>query len=86
MSKIRVATEDPARGNNLQRRLVLFHITNLNWRGMRTKQCMCVEIERIVHRSGRMVLGNVEGFEIVIVILDLRAIGNLESHLHEQTL
>ena len=65
--------------------LVAAHVTDLHRRGMGTQQAPVVEIERIGSWR-RMVRGNVEGLEIVEIVLDLRPVGDLEAHVPEQGL
>ena len=50
------------------------------------QQKIVFKIKRIVHCPGGMVFGNIERFEIMIVIFNLRTIDNLKTYLHEQLL
>jgi len=45
-----------------------------------------VDVESIVHRPRRMVRRDIEGFEIMVIIFDFRAIRDLETQLFKQCL
>ncbi len=81
---VRVAAVYAPGGDDLQRRRVLLHVTHLHRRGVRAQQPMGVKIEGVVHRPRRMVRRNVERLEVVVVVLDFRAVGDVEAHAREQ--
>src|SRR5216684_1196742 len=41
--------------------------------------------EGVLHLTGRVIGGNVEGGEVVVVVLDVRTTGNLESHCRKDS-
>ena len=53
---------------------------------MGTQQQVLIEVEGIVHRPRRVMGGDVEGLEVVVVVLDLRALGDTEAGVGEQAL
>ena len=44
------------------------------------------QVERVLHVAGRMLLGHVEGFEVVLVVLDLRPFEHLVAEPREDRL
>ncbi len=83
---VRIDAIDAARRDHRQRRPLRAHAANLHRRGMRAQQPPVGKIKRIVHGPRRMILRNVQRFEIMKVILDLRSRGHLESGLREDPL
>src|SRR5690554_1261220 len=71
---IRIATIHTPRANHTERRLTSLHGANLHWRGMGAQQGTGIEIESIVHSTGRVVARNIERFEVVVIVLNLRAL------------
>jgi hypothetical protein len=59
---------------------------DLHRRGMRAQQPAILEVERVVHGARRMIGRNVQRFEIVEVVLDLGAFGDLEAGAPEDLL
>ena len=53
---------------------------NLACGGLGTKQKLRRQIEGILHIAGRMVLRSVQGGEIIVIGLDLRALVYLKAH------
>ncbi|MNG01439.1 hypothetical protein D3C84_844200 [compost metagenome] len=53
---------------------------------MGTQQHVGIEIEGVVHCPGRVVAGNVERFEVVVVVFDLRAFGDAVADVGEELL
>ena len=51
---------------------------------MRTQDRMGIKIKRIVHSPGRVVSGNIQSLEIIIIAFDFRAFSDLEADLGEQ--
>jgi hypothetical protein len=66
-----IASVNPARRNNLYRRLLPLHNTYLNRRGLSTQQNIFVYIKGILGIPGGMPLGNIQRLEIVIIKLYL---------------
>jgi hypothetical protein len=63
------------------------HVAHLDRGGVRAQQELAVrEIERVVHRPRRMVLRLVERGEVVVIGLDLGAVGDFEAERVEQRL
>ena len=83
---IRIDAIDAARRDHRQRRLLRAHAANLHGRGMRAQQPPVRKIKRVVHGARRMILRNVQRFEIMEVILDFRPRGHLKSGLREDPL
>src|SRR6476646_8488994 len=74
MGQIRITTIDPPRSNDLHGRLGTAHMTDLYGRGMRAQQVaahLIFHVKRVVHCTRGMVLGNVQGSNIVEIGLDL---------------
>ena len=69
-----VATIDAAGHDDANRRLLVFHHADLHGRCVRAQHQSVVQVERVVHRARRMVRRNVERFEVVIVVFDLRTV------------
>ena len=65
---------------------MLFHVADLHRRGMRAQEPVRVEIESIVHRPRRVIRGDIERLEIVIIVLDFGTVGDSEAHAREQCL
>ena len=47
---------------------------------MRSQHYMIINVERIMHGAGRMIPGDVECLEVVVVILDFRSGCDIETH------
>ena len=84
MGHVRIAAVHAPGRDHAQRRFVVFHVTHLHWRGVRAQQPVGVEIKGIVHRPRRVVRRDIERLEIVVVVLDLRSVGEFETHAREQ--
>ena len=80
MRRVVVRAEHLARGENLNRRLLLFHHVNLPRRGLGAEQELIAQIKSILHVARRVVLRRVERGEVVVIRLDLRALVNLKAH------
>ena len=65
---------------------MLFHRSDLDWRGMRSEKQILTDVERVLIFTGRVSLRNIQRFEIVIVSLDLGSQKDAESHSHEYLL
>src|SRR3546814_6060711 len=50
---------------------------------MRAQQPAVAEVEGVVHRPRRVVRGEIQGLEVVPVVLDLRAVGQLVAQAAE---
>ncbi len=87
--RVAVAAIGAARRDDPHWRTVGDHLADLHRRGVRAQQhpvpvlILAVEIEGVVHRARRMGFGNVEGGEIVPVVLDLRPGGDRKTEIGE---
>ncbi|MNF81348.1 hypothetical protein D3C84_636170 [compost metagenome] len=86
MGDIRVAAVDAAGADDADRRLLRLHGAHLHRRGVGAQQHVRVEIEGVVHCPGRVVAGNVERFEVVVVVFDLGAFGDAVANAGEELL
>jgi len=64
-------------------RLLLFHHADLDRRGVGPEKKVFRDVEGRLHVAGGVVLGHVEGFEIVVVQFDLGALGDGEAQRGE---
>src|SRR4249919_2931815 len=80
---VAIAAVDLAERDHAQRRLVAEHVAHLHARGVRAQQATIPEVEGVVHRTRRMVRREVQRLEVVPVILDFRAIAQLETEAAE---
>ncbi len=69
---------DRAGDNNLQRRLAAFHSPDLDRRGVRPQQSIGNE-NCVLHIPRRMILGKIQRFKIMVIILDVGSTGDLET-------
>ncbi len=61
--------------------LFLFHPTDLNGGGMGAQEVLHIlEPEGVLHVPGGMGVGNVQGGEVMKIVLDMRAVENVEAH------
>lgn len=67
-------------GDDLERRLALLHDADLNRGGMSPEQAILGDEKGILHVPCGMILRDIEGLEIMIVILDIGAARDLKSH------
>ena len=51
---------------------------------MSAQQHVCIEIEGVMHRPGRMVAWDVERFKVVIIVFYFRAFGNTVANMSEE--
>ncbi len=86
MGDIGVTAIHTAGADDADRRLLRFHGADLNRRGMGAQQHVRIEIEGVVHRPGRVMAWDVERFEVVIIVFDLRAFGNAVANVGEELL
>ena len=84
--EVRVAAVDAARADNTQGRLAALHDPHLYRRGVRAQHHALVHKKGVVFGPGRVVRRKVERLEVVVVVLDLGALGNLEAHSAEEVL
>ena len=75
-----------ARRDHRERRLAREHRADLHRRGVRAQQLAVREIEGVVHRARRMIVGDVERFEVVEVVFDLGTGLDFEAGLAEHLL
>ena len=64
----------------------LLHGPHLDRRGLASQEDIVVDIEGILLISGRMSLGDIQLFEVVLVVLHLRALDHLIAHSDEDAL
>ncbi len=78
--------------DHLDRRRVHARVAHLHRAGVRAQQqrlavrVLRVDVERVLHRARRMVLGVVQRGEVVPVVLDLRTVGDVEADRAEDLL
>src|SRR3989338_3515707 len=80
VSRIIVVTVNRSGDDDLERGVTTLHDADLNRRGMGPEHALLRDEKGILHVPRGMILGHIEGLEIMIVILDVGAAGNLESH------
>ena len=88
VGRVVIAAEGPPRHDDAQRRLLRLHRADLHGRGMGAQhQARAVrawrQIERVVLLARGMVRRDVERGEIVEIVLDMRPLGDDETHLAE---
>ncbi len=84
---IEVDAVDAAWADDADRRLALLHGADLHRAGMGAQQARTVErVEGVLHRPRRMRFGNIEGLEVVPVVLDFGALHAFEAHRIEDPL
>ena len=76
----RVGPIDPARRHHADRRLGLLHHADLDRRGLAAEQDIVLDVEVVQRVAGRMLGRDVQGDEVVPLVLDLRAVGDAEAH------
>ena len=86
MGDVGIAAIGAARRNDAVGRLTRFHGADLHRRGMRAQQqpraiLALGEIERVVHLPGRMLGRDVEGGEIMEIVLDVRPLSDGKTHI-----
>ena len=81
-----VGTEYSAGRDHTDRQLALFHGTNLNRRGLGTQNDFLIDIEGILLVSCRMVLRDIQRFEVVVVLLDFGTANHFVAHANENSL
>ena len=86
MRRIAVDAVHAARRDDLDRRRMRFHVADLDRRRVRAQHMPPLDVERVVHRARRMVLGRVERGEVVVVVFDLGTVGDVEAERAEQRL
>ncbi len=80
---VAVAAVHLAGGNHAQRRLVVAHVAHLHTGGMRAQQAAIAEVEGVVHGARRVVRREVQRLEVVPVVFDFRAFGQLVTQAAE---
>ena len=81
-----VRTEYSSRCDHTDRQFALFHNAGLYRRSLGTKHDIFIDIECILLIFCRMVCRNVQFFEVVQIILDLRSFYDFISHTDKDTL
>ena len=85
---VAVAAIGAARDDDADRRLLAQHGAHLHRRGVRAQQQpravrLRIEEERVVHVARRMILGEIELGEVVVVGLDVGTFGDGKAHVGE---
>ncbi len=75
-----------ARHDDVDGRPLLLHGAHLHRRGVCAQHDLVADEERVVKRPGRMIGGRVEGFEVVVLGLYLRAFDHVVTHADEDVL
>src|SRR3990172_9179758 len=83
MGYVGIPPVNRARRYYAKRGLAGFHDPYLNRRRVSPQKKLLFEIKGVLHVSRGMVFGNVEGLEVIIIRLDLRAFGYVETHGRE---
>ena len=60
------------------------HVADLNRRSMRAQHVLFINVECVVHRTCRMIRGNIQRGKVVKIVLDLRSFSHRESDRMEQ--
>ena len=79
MRGIIITAIDGTGSNDPHRRLLLDHRPDLYRRGVGAQEQVILHKEGILHVPGRVILGEVERFEIIVVELDFRPFGNQKT-------
>ena len=82
----RVGAEYTARGNDSNGGLRFFHYTDLYRRSLGSQYDIVIDIKGVLGVSGRVVFGDVQCLKVVVVVLHLRALGNVKAHAHKDVL
>ena len=69
----RITAIHPPRSNDANRWGVVLHVANLHWRRVGSQQQIPLQIKRVLHIPCRMVFRDIEGREVVVVLLHFRA-------------
>ena len=86
MSDIGVAAIDSPGTDDTNRRLPRLHGAHLHGRSVRTQQHVGIEIKRVVHRTRRVMPWNIQCFEVVVIVFDLRAFRDAIANMAEELL
>src|SRR5438309_5158783 len=83
MRRIVIVAVDSSGHDDLKRWLAAFNSEDLHRRRVCSQQPVIRHKDRILHIPRRMIFGKVERFEIMIVVLDIRAARDLKAHAPE---
>ena len=78
-----VGAEDAAGADDADGRLARKHGARLNGAGVRTQNDVVVDIKGVLRIARRVILGDVEQFEIVMIQLNFGAFDHLEAEADE---
>ena len=85
-----VVSVDAARHDQPQRRAALAHLADLDGRGVRAQEQRRrrrpVDEERVLRVARRMLRRKVQRLEVVVVVLELRTVGDRVAHAEEDAL
>src|SRR5690554_6232896 len=76
VSHVGVATIHAPRADHPKRWFTGCHRADLNRRGMGAQQSTRIKIEGVVHGTSRVMTRNIECFEVMVIVFDLRALLN----------
>ena len=82
----RIGAVNTTGGDYSYGRLLMLHSSNLNGRGLGAEKNVFCDIEGVLRVSCRVIFGNVEGLEVVVIVLYLRAFGDGEAHANKDVL
>src|SRR5690606_19327785 len=73
-------------GDDAHGRFTALHDADLDWRGLRPQEDLIRDVKGILHVSCRMVRRDVEGFKVVVVGLNLRALNHFKAQPYKDFL
>ena len=76
---IRITAVNFSRSDDAERRLLVFHDVNLHRRGVRPQNHILFNIKGVLHIAGGVILGDIQGFKIIIIGFDFGSFFDLES-------
>ena len=75
---------DTPRSHDPDRWRVLLQMADLNRGGVGAQQQILLQVKGVLHVPSRVVFGNVQGGEVVVVLLHLRSFGNAVAQTEEE--
>ena len=81
-----VAAVDPAGSDDPDGRTLFLHGAHLHGAGLGAQDDVVIDIECVLGIPGRMVFGDVQGFEVVVIVFHFRAFGNGKAHAGEDVI
>ena len=86
MRRVGVAAVDLAGHDHVDGRLLHLHRADLDRRRVRAQDHLVAHVEGVLHRPGRVIWRHVQRGEVVVVVLDLRALRDAEAKPEEDVL